>query len=84
MTKNSMTHEVKITSFSSKANLYRFLKRKTVDKLFKKKGIMLSIADKHKNNKDVAKYNKYISLAKDFDKKARKYWREIITEANKY
>ena len=84
MTANSENY-IKITNPENiYANLYRFNNRRKVDKLFKRKNIMESEAIKASNKKypDEKEIKKYNSLARKFDKEARKFWRKIIKKSN--
>lgn len=78
-------NEVKITSFTQQANLYRNLRREEVDKLFSQRTKWeIQIKNEKSSDKpDESKIAKYQQSVDYFDNRARKLWREIITIANK-
>jgi len=67
--------EVKITSYTPEANLYRNTHRKTVDMLLSKKNSLIK-------NKDGSTRMPSRSERVKYDEEARNLWRTIILESN--
>ena len=79
-----MNGEIKITKFTTEANIYRNLRRAEVDKLFALKGnfeYKLKEEEAKKADADKEKIKSFKDSIRHFDYKARNLWREICKTA---
>jgi chromosome condensin MukBEF MukE localization factor len=76
-------NEVKITNFSTMANLYRNMHRPMVDEIFTQKESYEEKLKKAVEDKDVKAAKAIKAKIESLDKEARDLWRQICIEAEK-